>query len=326
MKKIILLSLLIGGVLFSQTAFAKKVKIGFVVKQPESGWFQDEWKFAEKAAKEKGFTLVKIAAEDGDKLMSAIDNLGAQQADGFIVCTPNVKLGKAIVRRAKQNKLKVMSVDDRFVTASGKPITSVPHIGISAYKIGQQVGESLLKEMKARKWQFKDVGAMALVYEQLPTAQERTKGAADYLIAHGFPKANIFMTPHELDNTEKSFNAGNTLIAKKAKIKKWLVFGMNDQVSIGGVRALEGNGIAAKNIIGIGINGSEEAINEFKKKKQTGFYGTVILSASKHGYESSIAMYNWITKGKKPAPITYTTGILATKANFRAVRKKLGLE
>ena len=41
---------------------ADQVKIGFLVKQPEEPWFQDEWKFAEAAAKEKGFTLVKIGA------------------------------------------------------------------------------------------------------------------------------------------------------------------------------------------------------------------------------------------------------------------------
>ena len=59
-------------------AYAQDTKIGFIVKQPEEPWFQDEWKFADQAAKEKGFTLVKIGAEDGEKLMSAIDNLGAQ--------------------------------------------------------------------------------------------------------------------------------------------------------------------------------------------------------------------------------------------------------
>ncbi|TIW18359.1 MAG: arabinose ABC transporter substrate-binding protein, partial [Mesorhizobium sp.] len=73
------------------SAYAQDTKIGFIVKQPEEPWFQDEWKFADQAAKEKGFTLVKIGAEDGEKLMSAIDNLGAQGAQGFVVCTPDVK-------------------------------------------------------------------------------------------------------------------------------------------------------------------------------------------------------------------------------------------
>lgn len=70
------------------SAFAADVKIGFIVKQPEEPWFQDEWKFADEAAKEKGFTLVKIGAQDGEKVQSAIDNLGAQGAQGFIICTP----------------------------------------------------------------------------------------------------------------------------------------------------------------------------------------------------------------------------------------------
>ncbi|KAB7549466.1 hypothetical protein ET532_024435, partial [Verminephrobacter sp. Larva24] len=39
---------------------ADEPKIGFLVKQAEEPWFQDEWKFAEQAAREKGFKLIKI--------------------------------------------------------------------------------------------------------------------------------------------------------------------------------------------------------------------------------------------------------------------------
>ncbi len=78
------------------------MKIGFIVKQPEEPWFQDEWKFADQAGKEKGFTVVKIGAEDGEKVQSAIDNLGAQGAQGFIICTPDVKLGPASSPRLRQ--------------------------------------------------------------------------------------------------------------------------------------------------------------------------------------------------------------------------------
>ncbi|MDV7106429.1 arabinose ABC transporter substrate-binding protein, partial [Vibrio sp. TH_r3] len=49
------------------TIAEEKKKIGFIVKQPEAGWFQDEWRFAEVAAKEKGFDLIKIGAQDGQK-------------------------------------------------------------------------------------------------------------------------------------------------------------------------------------------------------------------------------------------------------------------
>jgi ABC-type sugar transport system substrate-binding protein len=99
--------------LASQVLAAEPVKIGFVVKQPEEPWFQDEWKFAEQAGKEKGFTVVKIGAPNGEKVSTAIDSLGAQKVQGFIICTPDVKLGQGIVAKAKQYHLKLMTVDDR---------------------------------------------------------------------------------------------------------------------------------------------------------------------------------------------------------------------
>ena len=52
-------------------AMAQDTKIGFVVKQPEEPWFQDEWKFADMADAEKGFEVVKIGATDGEQLMAA---------------------------------------------------------------------------------------------------------------------------------------------------------------------------------------------------------------------------------------------------------------
>ncbi|WP_432453000.1 MULTISPECIES: arabinose ABC transporter substrate-binding protein [unclassified Agarivorans] len=305
-------------------AEAKK-KIGFIVKQPEAGWFQDEWKFAEVAAKEKGFELIKIGAQDGQKLMSALDNLGTQQADGVIVCVPNVKLGPAVVAAANRNGLKLMSVDDRLIDGKGNPIEDVVHMGISAYNIGREVGDALLAEIDARGWDRNEVAAMALTYKQLPTAYQRTKGATDVLNEANYPAANMFEAPHRLDNTEQAFNAANSLITQKGQFKKWIVYGMNDQVVIGGVRALEGNGIASSDIIGVGINGTEEAINEFRKPVSTGFYGTIILSAKAHGYQTSINMYNWIANGVEPEKLIYTSGYLATRDNYQQVRKSLGL-
>lgn len=46
---------------------AEPVKIGFLVKQAEEPWFQDEWRYAEQAAKDKGFALVKIGVPNGEK-------------------------------------------------------------------------------------------------------------------------------------------------------------------------------------------------------------------------------------------------------------------
>lgn len=308
------------------SAYAADVKIGFIVKQPEEPWFQDEWKFAEVAAKEKGFTLVKIGAEDGEKLQSAIDNLGAQGAQGFIVCTPDVKLGPGIVAKAEANGLKVMTVDDRLVDADGKPLEAVPHIGISATKIGEAVGEAIAAEIKKRGWDPKTVGAIRVSYDQLPTAVDRVDGAIAALKAAGFPAENIFDAPQAKTDTEAALNAATVVLNKHAEIKNWVAFGLNDEAVLGAVRATESVGIPAANVIGVGIGGAESAINEFKKADATGFVGTVIISPKRHGYETALNMYDWIANDKAPPALTLTAGQLALRDNYEAVRKDLGIE
>ncbi|HXO99197.1 MAG TPA: arabinose ABC transporter substrate-binding protein [Luteibacter sp.] len=301
------------------------VKIGFVVKQPEEPWFQDEWKYAEQAAKEKGFTLVKIAAPDGGQVLTAIDNLKSQHAQGFIICTPDVKLGPSIVAKAKIDKLKLMTVDDRLVDGSGKPIESVPHMGISASKIGEQVGQAIAEEMKKRGWKPEETGALRISYDQLPTAKDRTDGAIAALTAAGFPKANVVNAPQAKTDTENAFNAANIAITQNPKYKHWVAFGLNDEAVLGAVRAAEGRNFRADNMIGVGIGGSKSALNEFAKAQPTGFFGSVLISPKRHGYETSVNMYEWIKNDKAPPQLTLTTGQLITRANAGEIRKEMGL-
>ncbi|WP_174801638.1 arabinose ABC transporter substrate-binding protein [Martelella limonii] len=312
--------------MMANAAWAEDVKIGFVVKQPEEPWFQDEWKFADQAAQEKGFTLVKIGAADGEKVQSAIDNLGAQGAQGFIICVPDVKLGPGIVAKAAANDLKLMTVDDRLVGADGQPLEDVPHMGISATKIGETVGEAMVEEIKARGWDMKDVGLIRVSYDQLPTAVDRVNGATSVLEAAGFPAANIFDAPQAKTDTEAALNAATTVLNQHADIKYWVAVGLNDEAVLGAVRATESVGIPAENVIGIGIGGAESAINEFNKPSPTGFFGTVIISPKRHGYETAVNMYDWIANDEEPPMLTLTSGSLALRDNYKQVRQDLGIE
>lgn len=321
-------AILAGVVAFAAagSTYAADVKIGFLVKQPEEPWFQDEWKFADQAAKEKGFTLVKIGAEDGEKVQSAIDNLAAQGAQGFIICTPDVKLGPGIVAKAAANDLKVMTVDDRLVGADGNPLEDVVHMGISATKIGETVGQALAEEIKKRGWDMKQVGAIRVSYDQLPTAVDRVEGAIAALKAAGFPAENIYDAPQAKTDTEAALNAATTVLNKHADVKHWIAFGLNDEAVLGAVRATESVGIPAENVLGVGIGGAESAINEFKKPTATGFFGTVIISPKRHGYETALNMYEWIANGKEPEKLTLTAGALALRSDYETVRKELGIE
>jgi len=305
---------------------ADKVKFGFVVKQAEEPWFIDEWKFADAAAAADGFQVVKIGAEDGEKVMAAIDNLGAQGAQGMIICTPDVKLGPAILAAAQRNKLKLMTVDDRLVDAAGKPIESVVHMGISALKIGEQVGQAIVDEVKARGWNVAETGVIRVTYDELPTAVDRVAGASNVILKSGIPEKNVFNAPQRKTNTEEAFNAANIVITKQPAIKHWIAYGLNDEAALGAVRALEGNGFKAADIVAVGIGGSDSALNEFAKPEPTGFFGTVIISPKRHGYETAENMFHWIKDGKEPEKLILTAGVLAKRDTVKSVRQSLGLE
>ena len=306
--------------LMSAAHAADAVKIGFLVKQAEEPWFQDEWRYAEQAAKDKGFALVKIGVPNGEKMIAAIDNLAAQKAQGFVICAPDVKLGAAVERAARRNNMKVISVDDRLVDGTGKPIASIPHMGISGYAIGQQVGQAIAAEIKARKWNPAEVGAIRVAYDQLPTARERTMGAIDALKAAGFPAANVYDAPQSKTDTESAFNAANITLTKHAGIKHWVAVGLNDEAVLGAVRAAEGRGLRADSMVGVGIGGSKAAENELNKPAATGFYGTVMISARQHGYETSANLVNWIRTNQAPPAEILTKGMLMTRANQAQVQ------
>ncbi|MDY0287909.1 MAG: arabinose ABC transporter substrate-binding protein [Sphaerochaeta sp.] len=291
-------------------------KIGFLVKMPEEPWFQNEWKFADEAGKALGFDVVKIGTTDGEKVLSAIDNLQAQGAGGFVICTPDVRLGPSIMAKAKAYGMKVISVDDQFVDASGKAMTEVPHMGISAYEIGKQVGYTLHDQMVARGWDPAKTGFMRISFNELPTALDRTTGMTDALIERGFSAGHVFESPEKTTDTEGGFNAANITITKNPEIRHWLVGGLNDEAAMGGTRALEGNGFLAKDICAVGIGGSGTATVEFQKKEATGFYATALISPKRHGYETSELLFNWITKGVEPPKTTWTTAVMMDRSNY----------
>jgi L-arabinose transport system substrate-binding protein len=306
------------------TTHSGTVKIGFIVKQPEVPWFQLEWQFAEQAGKQNGFEVIKIGAADGEKVLSAIDNLAASGAQGFVICTPDTKLGSAIMNKAKMRGLKVLAVDDQFIGADGKPMTDVPYLGISARKIGNSVGEWLLTEMKKRNWPVEETGVCAVTFEELDTARTRTDGAIESLVAGGFSKDRIFKAPQKTSDQPGSLDAVNILLTQQPGIKRWLVCGMNDDAVLGAVRALEGRGFTADNVIGIGIGGTE-CVSEFEKPNKTGFFASSLLQAKLHGYQTSEMMYKWIKDGTEPARETLTIGALINRDNFQQLLKEQGI-
>ena len=309
----------------SGLASAEEVKIGFLVKQAEEPWFQTEWAFAEKAGKDHGFTVIKIAVPDGEKTLSAIDTLAANGAKGFVICPPDVSLGPAIMAKAKLNNLKVLAVDDRFVDAKGKPMEDVPYLGMAAFEVGEKQGSAMATEAKKRGWDWKDTYAVINTYNELDTGKKRTDGSVKSLKAAGIPDDHILYAALKTLDVPGSMDATNSALVKlPGGAKNLIIGGMNDNTVLGGVRATESAGFAAANVIGIGINGTD-AIGELKKAN-SGFFGSMLPSPHIEGYNTASMMFEWITNGKEPPKYTAMDEVtLITRENFKQELEKIGL-
>lgn len=314
-----------GAVGFSTLCSAEEVKIGFLVKQPEEPWFQTEWAFAEKAGKEHGFTVLKIAVPDGEKTLAAIDSLAANGAKGFVICPPDVALGPAIVAKARLNDLKVMAVDDRFVDAKGEFMEEVPYLGMAAFEVGQKQGAAMAEEAKKRGWDWSETYAVINTYNELDTGKRRTDGSVDALKKAGFPEDHILFTAQKTLDVPGSMDATNSALVKLPRgAKNLIIGGMNDNTVLGGVRATESAGFKPENVIGIGINGTD-AIGELKKPN-SGFFGSMLPSPHIEGYETARMMFEWVTTGKEPPKYTAMDEVtLITRENFQQELEKIGL-
>jgi L-arabinose transport system substrate-binding protein len=303
-----------------------EVTIGFLVKQPDEPWFQTEWRFAQKAADEHHFKLVKIGITDGEKALAAIDNLAAQGAKGFVICTPDPKLGPAIKTKADALGLKFMTVDDQFLNPDGKIMSDIPHLGMSPHDIGRQAGELEIAEMKKRGWKMEETACCKNTFDELDTAKQRTDGATESLIEGGFPKDKIYSAPNKTTDTTGSFDAANVVLTQHPEVKNWLIIGMNDNAVLGSVRAMEGRSITADHLIGIGINGTD-CLAELQKPQMTGFVGSLLLSPHQHGYQTTMLIYDWVTQGKEPPKETYfRKANFMTRDNYKDLLKEQGFE
>ncbi len=330
LKTLLATAALSGMTLMSASANAffgssDELKLGYLVKQPEEPWFQTEWSFAEKAGKQYGFEVVKMAVPDGEKTLNAIDTLAASGAKGFVICTPDPKLGPAIMAKAKSYDLKVITVDDQFLNAKGKPMTDVPLVMMAASEIGYRQGSELYKEMTKRGWDASTTGVMAITADELDTARRRVDGSIKALKEAGFPENQIYRVPTKTNDIPGALDAANSLLVQYPTVKQWLVVGMNDNTVLGGVRATEGQGFDAANVIGIGINGVD-AVNELAKSKPTGFYGSLLPSPDVHGFKSIESLYKWVKEDVEPQKFVEVTDVvLITRDNFKAELEKKGL-
>jgi L-arabinose transport system substrate-binding protein len=240
-----------------------------------------------------------------------------------VICTPDVRLGPAIVAKAKATGLKFITVDDQFVGPHGT-MKDVHYLGVSAQRIGETAAQEAINEMKRRNWPQSEVGVAIITFDQLDTTRERTDAATKVLTAAGFGPKQIHRSASRTGDVPGAFDAANALFVRAGDVKRWLVLGPADNFVLGAVRALEGRGFTANDAIAVGINGTD-CIAEFEKPAPTAFFASVLLAPKQHGYDTAAMLHRWVTKGVEPPLDTRTAGVLITRETFAGVLKEQGI-
>ena len=163
--------------------------------------------------------------------------------------------------KANSMDLKVITVDDQFVNAKGQAHGASAPGDDGRHQDWRASGvRSSTRRCKARQWDVKATGVLAITADELDTARRRVERLPGALKAASFPAAQIFSAPPRA-TTFRGRWMPPTPCWCSTRVKNWLIVGMNDNTVLGGVRATEGQGFKAENVIGIGIS-RVDAVNE----------------------------------------------------------------
>ncbi len=315
-----------------------KVKIAFLVKDPNDSWFIDELLWAQTAADDYGFDLLVYPKEgEGEGVTNYTNELAledvkdahANGAKGVIFCLPNVYTADPIIQYCNDNGIKMMTVDDRLKSIdpeTGEIILNqtIPFLGIDAYKTGRLVGISIAQHLVEERVQEENLGVLLLANKENMDLFNRVDGAALVLEeVLGFDHTKFITVD---PGTHDPVGIRSALIHNFDKIKNdnpnfqdWVVFSFNDDCTIAAVDFLNEYGISPENIFAYGINGGQNAIDKIKEQK--GFRGTIKLPSDVHGYETCKYMYEWIAKNREPEKVITSSGTVISEFDLLSLNK-----
>ncbi|UMX62040.1 hypothetical protein MJ588_18475 [Klebsiella pneumoniae] len=126
----------------------------------------------------------------------------------------------------------MVTIDDQFVNAKGKPMESVPLVMMAAKaKLAPVRGRNSAQRdaKKARLGCQRLTAVMAITADELDTARRRTTSSIDALKAAGFPDAQILpRVPTKSNDIPGAFDAGNSMLVQHPQVKHWLIVRMSD--------------------------------------------------------------------------------------------------
>lgn len=326
MRKLVRGGLLGLTILSLSTSFVfaqETLKFGYINKMGDHPWFVREVQGAKDKAMELGIELlVQDVQFDANLTVTTFDTYVGDGVKGIAVVVPDLALGPVISQKAADAKIPLIAVDDDIKLPDGKPVA---YVGMNALNIGKQVGTELARIYKESGW-ASDVSSVrvgSIEDQKADTCMRRNQGAREALLAAA-PELEAQIVSIPYDNTMvNAIDVVSTTLTANPNATKWIFFSCNDDGVLGAVRASENSGVAAADVIGVGIDGSR-ACEAFNTGNQTGFRGTMWLDSAKHGAAAIQALYDQAKNNKPMDEAYYQDATFVTPENFATHKAALG--
>lgn len=245
------------------------------------------------AAKERGFDVITRRISTPEQVLNGLDEVAAQGAKGVLLGTSDPRLGPAILLKAEQYGLKLVSVEERLLDDQGQILKSTPFIGMNAPRAGTLAAQALITEMKSRSWKPESVSLFVVVRNTHPVSIAKTEAVIRALQGMGVPPVHIFRASVTTQDRATAEAVASRLLPRLEKSGRWLVAGPNDATVLGALDALQKAGVKQDQLIGVGIGGA-------LPQPELGFVASVPVPTKQLGERAAEALISWVKDGKAP--------------------------
>ncbi|TNV17349.1 sugar ABC transporter substrate-binding protein [Buttiauxella sp. B2] len=246
MKKLILAAVI---ALITTPALAENEQIVFSTPNLAMPFEVHMQRTAVKAAKDMGVKLQVLDSQGSSpKQVADLENAITRGAQGFIVSPNDVNAVSSAVSEIQDANMPVVTLD-RTVTTEKK----VPHFGANNYKGGEAVAEYV-------KSKFPNGADIILLTGQPGSSSniERTKGIRDSLKAGG-DKYKIVVDQTGNWMRSEGMRIVESVLPSLPK-KPQVILSANDDMALGAIEALQGQGVKPGEIMVTGFDAVPEAL------------------------------------------------------------------
>ncbi|GHS84875.1 sugar ABC transporter substrate-binding protein [Actinomycetota bacterium] len=294
---------------------AGPVEIVYLQKQGDQQYFVDQADGAKAAAKELGDVTVTVVnlGTDSNKAISELDAAIARGVAGIIMVAPDQAIGPQVIEAAAAAGIPFMASDDGLEAADG---TAAPFVGFNGTAMGNSIGEKVAELYTDAGWTAADTKIIAVGKEDLSVCVQRLEGAADSFTQDAPDAPEVIELGTDNSVTDALNKAGAVLTAHQ-DVKNWVVWGCNDESETGVVTALQNQGIAPANIIGVGL-GAYLTCKDWAAGQDTGNKAALYISGYDVGSAAIKTMVAQVRDGVALPPETIADTHMVDATNWES--------